>query len=247
MKRNATVRSRLARGSQRGFTLLEALVGIAILLVVMAAVFAQIQKLQLNSNSEALKMDLTQESREFIDQIIRDLHMAGYPKSTMYTGLTNTSKYVAAGLVRVSPTEILFEGDVDISGTVSSVDITYEATDPNDPNCPCVRRRSTAKVDGVNPWQQNTGTYYVEVEQVLPPGTGAGQSGEDLFTFYDKNGNKITIAAAGIDISTPSNKATIQSIQTIKINLSTLSQNRDPLTRQQQRISMSVTGSLNNK
>ena len=246
MNTPSKLRRRLSAVNQRGFTLLEALVGIAILLVVMAAVFSQIQRLQLNSNSEALKMDLTQESREFIDQTVRDLHMAGYPKSTMYNNLGITSNLVAAGLVRVSPTEVLFEGDVDNSGTVSSVDITYEATDPADANCPCVRRRSTPKQNG-NPWQQNTGTYYIEVEQVLPPGTGAGQSGEDLFTFYGKNGNQLAIPTAGVDISPTGNPGLIAQIYTIKINLSTLSQNKDPLTGQKQRISMSVTGHLNNK
>ena len=54
---------------------------------------------------------------------------------------------VANRLVRVSPTEILMEGDVNNDGAVESVDIVYVASDPNDPNCPCIRRSAQAKIN----------------------------------------------------------------------------------------------------
>ena len=39
------------------------------------------------------------------------------------------------------------EGDVNNDGEVESVDISYVASDPNDPNCPCIRRSAQAKID----------------------------------------------------------------------------------------------------
>ena len=238
--------SRVSRAS-RGFTLMEALIGMFILTLITGAIFSQLNQVQKASASEATKLDLTQQAREFADQIVRDLHMAGYPRSDMYSpALPLSNHLVAAGLARVSPTEILLEGDVETSGTVYSVDIQYVATDPADPNCPCIRRSEIPKADADPLAQVHDATStFTQVEQVMPPGLGAGQSGEDLFTFFDKNGNQVNVAG-GVDISTAGGQNTINSIQTVKINLNLLSPNIDPVTRLQQRIALSVTGHLNN-
>src|SRR5438270_13148455 len=116
-----------------GFTLIELLVSLAILITVTGAVFEQINSMQKKSASETANVDLTQQSRDFLNQTVRDLHMAGYPGPGMYSNLAHPS-LVAYGLIRVSPTEILMEGDVNNDGAVESVDITYVASDANDPN-----------------------------------------------------------------------------------------------------------------
>lgn len=233
--------------ASRGFTLMEALIGLFILTLITGAIFSQLNQVQKASASEANKLDLTQQAREFADQIVRDLHMTGYPRPDMYSPvLPLSSPLVAAGLVRVSPTEILLEGDVETSGNVDSVDIQYVAADPNDPNCPCVRRSEIAKANA-DPLAQvhDASSTFTQVEQVMPPGVGPGQSGEDLFTFFDKNGTKVPVAG-GVDISTAGGQNTINTIQTVKINLNLLSPNVDPMTRLRQRIALSVTGNLNN-
>lgn len=241
--RRRTVRRRYSH-SARGFTLIEALIGIFVLLVITAAIFGQINQIQRASASEATKIDLTQQAREFVDQAVRDLHMTGYPRPDMYSPpLGLDSPLVAAGLVRVSPTEILLEGDVETSGNVSSVDIQYVAQDPDNPQCPCIRRSEAIKVAGGS-LAQPLAQKYAQVEQVMPPGVGAGQSGEDLFTFFDKNGNQLNVTG-GADISTPAGQTLINSIQTVKINLSLLSQGVDPESQLPKRISLSVTGHLN--
>lgn len=234
MKRELRVRSKTA-----GFSLIETMVGLLILTVIMSAIFSQLDQVQKASASEAAKMDLTQQAREFVDQMVRDLHMAGYPRPDMYSPpLPLDNPLAAAGLVRVSPTEILLEGDVETSGNVYSVDIQYVPTDAADPQCPCIRRSEVVKGSGVAP------KNFTQLEQVMPPGTGAGQSGEDLFSFFDKNGNQVDVTG-GADISTPSGQTTIGKIHTVKINLSLLSPNPDPVTRLPQRFSLSVTGHLN--
>ena len=229
---------------------MEVLVSLAILVAVTGTVFEQINSMQRKSASEAVNVDLTQQSRDFVNQMVRDLHMAGYPAASMYSvdPLARPS-LVANRLVRVSPTEILLEGDVNNDGTVYSVDISYVASDPNDPNCPCIRRSAQPKIDA-DSLSQPTNLLYTETQQVFPPGTGPGQSGEDLFAYYDQNGNPVPIGS-GVDISTPAGPTTqsgqelISSIKTVKINLSMLTNQRDPQTGGFMRTSISASSRLN--
>jgi len=62
---------------QSGFSLLELMAVLAILSVVLAVVMSGVTELQKKSSSETAKVDLTQQSRQFMDQIVRDLHHAG--------------------------------------------------------------------------------------------------------------------------------------------------------------------------
>ncbi|HKV91118.1 MAG TPA: prepilin-type N-terminal cleavage/methylation domain-containing protein [Candidatus Angelobacter sp.] len=231
------------RTGSRGYTLLELLISMLILLTVTAVVFEQIDQMQKKSSSEAMKVDLSQQAREFVNQTVRDLHMAGYPSASMYANQPDLTQ-IAKGLVSVSPTQILFEGDVNNDGNVYSVNISYVANDPNDPNCPCIRRSVVQKTsaDSLNEGQ---GASYTETDHVFPPGTGAGQSGEDLFAYYDQNGNPLNVGT-GVDISTPAGVATISTIKTVKISLSMLTNLPDPATPNGFiRTSISATSRLN--
>src|SRR6185437_3166176 len=149
-----------------GFTLIELLVSLTILTTVTGAVFEQINSMQKKSASEAVNVDLTQQSREFINQTVRDLHMAGFPGPGMYSSAVVRPSLMAKGLVRVSSTEILMEGDVNNDGAVESVDILYVASDPNDPNCPCIRRSAQPKIDA-DSFSQPTNLFYTETQQVF--------------------------------------------------------------------------------
>jgi len=226
-----------------GFTLIEMLISLAILVTVTGAVFEQINSMQKKAASETVNVDLTQQSREFINQTVRDLHMAGFPGPGMYSSPVVRQSLVANGLVRVSPTEILMEGDVNNDGAVESVDILYVASDPNDPNCPCIRRSAQPKVDA-DSFNQPINLLYTETQQVFPPGTGAGQSGEDLFAYYDQNGNPVNLST-GSDISTAQGAANLATIKTVKINLSLLTNQRDPQTGSFLRTTMSASSRLN--
>jgi type II secretory pathway pseudopilin PulG len=237
------VRTSAKRSAIAGFTLIELLVSLAILITVTGAVFEQINTMQKKSASQTVNLDLTQQSRDFVNQTVRDLHMAGYPGPGMYSNALAHPSLVAYGLIRVSPTEILMEGDVNNDGAVESVDITYVANDPNDPNCPCIRRSAQPKIDA-DSFSQPTNLFFTETQQVFPPGTGAGQSGEDLFAYYDQNGNPVDLST-GNDRSTPQGIANLTSIKTVKINLSLLTNQRDPATGNFVRTSMSASSRLN--
>jgi prepilin-type N-terminal cleavage/methylation domain-containing protein len=243
MKRNPNLANQgvAANGLSRGYTLLELLISLAILATVTGAVFEHINAMQKKASSAAMKLDMNQQAREFLDQTVRDLHMAGYPGASMYSNPLLHPSQVAAGLVRVSPMEILLEGDVNNDGNVYSVDIAYVANDPNDPNCPCIRRSAQAKVDA-DSFSQPSNPNYTETQRVFPPGTGAGQSGEYLFAYYDQNGNPIDVGT-GVDLH--SAPGMIASIKTVKINLSLLTNQQDPASGGFMSTSMSATSRLN--
>jgi hypothetical protein len=155
--------------------------------------------------------------------------MAGYPNASMYAPTVTDASKVAAGLVSVSPTSILMEGDVNNDGNVYSVLISYVAADPNDPNCPCVRRGAVAKIPA-DPLSQPIASSYSETQNVVPPGIGPGLAGEDLFSYYTKDGTPVDVGT-GISISTDPTSADSQkvaSIRTVRISLTLLSNVRDP-------------------
>jgi len=128
-------------------------------MIVLAAVFNGVNLVTQRSHAEQTKVDLTQEGREFVDEFERDLHQAGYPNCRMVTapGAANScpadwtndtvwkSSAVAAGLVYLSNTQIVFEGDVDGDGVVDT--IRYQLVDsagnsPPTGTCPCYIQRS---------------------------------------------------------------------------------------------------------
>lgn len=237
--------------SQAGFSLIELLITIIVLMIVMGAVFSQINQIQAKTKTESMKLDLTQESRAFVDQFARDLHMSGYPISTLYqTNPGSQDQNTAVGLVFASPISLRFEGDVYGDGNVYSVLYTYVAQDNNDPSCPCLRRSVVQKKTGDNVTGQSPPQYFTEVQNVITP---QGQS-QDLFTYFQGNGSAVSVGTCtwtsgvptcpGIDIN--SNSATIQLIDAIKVNLSTRSKQFDLITRQPAVNSVTTIAELEN-
>jgi hypothetical protein len=85
------------------------------------------------------------------------------------------SSTVAVGLVSLSYTKVVFEGDVDGDGAVDSVQYALVDSAGNDPptgNCPCyIRRSQIHKVDGTIPTAQNATTVWTqELQNVVNSG-----------------------------------------------------------------------------
>jgi prepilin-type N-terminal cleavage/methylation domain-containing protein len=169
-----------------GFTLLELIISVAILTVVVGVVVQGLTKLQQRNTMEAVKVDLTQESREFMDQIVSDIHQAGYPSLKMFDpaskplGLNDPG--VSRGLLNVTPSALQFEADVDGSGTVSEVFIQLN---PLNGPCPCTIQRGTIPKLS---WQGGTQPfYYTEVNNV---------NNTNIFQGYDNAGNSVPLNGA---------------------------------------------------
>lgn len=239
MKRVSQPLNSKTRNTKSGFTLVEMLVSLAILAIVTGAIFEQINVMLKKANSESANVDLNQESRDFLDQTVRDLHMAGYPGPGLYSNPAAHPEKVANGLVKVSPTEILLEGDVNNDGNVYSVDISYVDSDPSDANCPCVRRSAQVKINADSLGQPQN-LLYTETQHVVPP----AQSGQDLFAYYDQAGNPVDLST-GSDISKEPGITNISKIKTIKINLNLLTNQRDPQSGAFTTTSMSASSRLN--
>src|SRR6266478_143698 len=199
---------------QAGFSLLELVIVVAILTIVMAAVFNGVNLVTQRSQAEQVKVDLVQEGREFIDEFERDLHQAGYPNCRMVqaAGTINNcpadynntvlgvrvvaqSSKVAAGLVYVSNYQVVFEGDVDGDGVVDS--IRYRVVDsagnyPPSGTCPCTIQRSQVQKDPTNstlPMGQPT-SFSQELQNVV----NSGAPGVDASGYPLPYGGGLTIA-----------------------------------------------------
>src|SRR5689334_2874064 len=115
---------------QGGFTLLELLLVIAILSIIIGAVFSQLNSAQQRLSTEETRLDSFQQARDFVDQFFRDVNQVGTPNVNMFDttqtfspSLTNTPAYshmnkysndsrFAIGLVSIGPSAVQFEGSM---------------------------------------------------------------------------------------------------------------------------------------
>jgi len=106
---------------QRGFSLLELLLVIAILSLVVGAVFSQMGDAQRRLNAEETKLGDFQEARDFVDQFFRDINQAGTPNIRMFDATPGVNNFntnptydsrLAVGLVSIDNNSITFEGSV---------------------------------------------------------------------------------------------------------------------------------------
>lgn len=227
---------------ERGHTLVELLVALGILSLVTAGVFGHLNTATQRIYTEQVKVDNFDEARDFVDQFFRDINQIGYPNGRIVTGLTGVGDTrVAVGLVQISPTSIWFEGDINGSGIVQEVQYKINGST----TCGlCFQRSAVPKIASVG-----LGTYLSDQS------TGAaapnwGTEVNDLttpiiFTYFDANGNQITPATSGWDIT--NNGSSLALVKTIHISLTI--QNSaviDPKTGQPIQTSFEGEVSLNN-
>lgn len=201
--------------------------------IIMGAIFSQINTGMQSAPSEAAKVDLMQESREFMDQMARDLRSAGYPNTRNFSAdQGTTAANTAFGLVKVDSTNLWFEGSIDGSGTVYVV--RYQLDDTCNP-LPCLKRTQTAKAAADPLAGQIAVDYETEVQNVA---NFDGNDATPIFIAYDASGT----AVPPIDINSP----TIAGINSLAVTLKVRSSYLDPKTNQYPVITLLSTVRMHN-
>ena len=173
------IRKRKSTKLQRGFSLVELMAAMVILTMVIGVLMDGMIQVEKRSASDVNKVGMAQESRQFMDQILRDLRQCGFPSLAMFDASMSptpslNSSYVAGGLISFSSSAVQFEGDVDGSG-VSEVYIHVVV--PAGGSCPCSLQRGT--VSKTSYLAGGTPAYYTELDNLMS---------QSVFTAYKYDG-----------------------------------------------------------
>lgn len=230
---------------QSGFSLLEMMVVVLILVIVTSGIFAQLDIAQQRAFSEQVKLDNFQEARDFVDQFFRDVNQIGYPNSRMVDTNPLTTNWVplltsplindnrlAIGLVKIDANEVRFEGDMNGDGVVQSIIYMINGST----TCALCLQRSQVDKVSADPLTGQGTNWGTETNDVVSNPT---------FSYFKTDGTQVTVLP--VDISTAAGAQTIASIKTIKISL-TIRNNAvmDPKTHQPIETNFEGEVSLNN-
>jgi prepilin-type N-terminal cleavage/methylation domain-containing protein len=223
----------------RGFSLIELMVGMVVMMIVLSGIFGVIDLVNQRSSTEQAKLDMFQEAREFMDQMSRDLHQAGYPSPRHYlkAGMLTVDPVIndpnnAVGIVKVDDGDLWFEGDVDGTGEVSVVRYHLDTSTSN--GCPCLRRSQLPKVEGAPVDGQSDEEYQVQVQ---------GVQNEDIFSAFSRGTTGVPI---DLPIDFAADPDIIATVDTIKVVLSLRSATADPKTGKHPVTTLIATSKLNN-
>jgi prepilin-type N-terminal cleavage/methylation domain-containing protein len=233
---------RRTAANSRGFSLLEMMLALAILTGVIGVAVDGLTQMQRRSYAENSKTDTVQESRDFVDQMVRDIHDVGYPPGRVQNANPSCTdanpaiaKNVACGIISFSPTLVQYEGDLDGTGTVYRVWLQLQAGAGG--KCPCKLQRGVLDKATVLLDPAALPIYFTEVDGVLNSGDGAGGNlGVNLagpgsystyadalvFQAYDMTGGAIT--------SCPTLTNPCSSIRSLQISANVTSSYPDPKT-----------------
>lgn len=223
------MKKRQQSSGRAGFSLVELMLVIAILSLIIAAVFSQLGIAQQRLSTEETRLDDFQQARDFVDQFFRDINQIGTPNMQIFdtssptsftpnltpqTSYTYANSYIndkrfAIGLVKIDNYQIQFEGSMTGNGTVQSV--IYQINSSSTCTQCFLQRSQVDKVNGDPLIGQIVPNWGTEVNDVVL--TNA------IFKYYQYDGTQITIPSGGIDYTTQANANILASVKTIQINL----------------------------
>jgi type IV pilus assembly protein PilW len=112
--------------AKKGFSLLEMLIVLAIFTFIVGGIFSNLSQSQIRYQFEQEVAEVQQSGRNAIDIMVREIKLAGFPKASYYDSAQNwtsaNSNKVAAGLITINATNLVFEADVEEDGIVERVD-----------------------------------------------------------------------------------------------------------------------------
>lgn len=251
---------------EHGFSLIEMMIVILVISIIMGAVMKSINITQQASASQQVKLDLTQQAREFVDQLTRDLRSAGFPNvrnmnktavdlnvnGNCGDGTTNSlyspcDPSNGVGVIKIDNGTLWFAGDVDgtsgANGTaqVKIIRYDYVAAGANQPGCPCLRRTEyvrTAYQDPLTDASTTATTEQLEIQGIQNNVNG----GDPIFTAYDST----TGNAVALPVDFDNNASTLAVINSIKVVLAVQSQYMDVVTKSFPITRVTATISLGN-
>ena len=241
------------RRRQQGFSLIEMLVALFILSIVLAIVTQGIVDMQNRNNAVTEKTDAMQMTRDYIDQMVRDIHNAGYPPPTVFAGTPDCiaspqAANVACGILSFTPTQVIYEADLDGTGTIYRIFLNLVPGVGG--TCPCTLQRGVLQkaVALGNPGAAPT--FYTEVSGVLNSGNGVGgttfgavlggpgnyaaYTTADAFAAFDVNGVQFVNVGGGLtcnNVAPYTNWGDCASIRSIRVTANVASAVPDPQSR----------------
>lgn len=246
----------MSQNRARGFSLIELMITVVMISLVMAAILSQVRQVQQRSAAEQGRVDDFQQARDFMNQVVRDGRQMGYPNVHNYdvnatptivpTCVGGTANWqptlindcrIAAGLIKLTPTELDFSGDMDGSGNVEIV--SYKIN--GDGLCAqCMERAQVGKTNTLNPLVQTTAitaaNYVEEVQNVQNTASATAP----IFSAFNASGTAIAIGT-GIDMNASPN--TVAQVRAIEVNLDVANpKSFDPQTHAQ--LESDVTGTI---
>ena len=121
-----------SRPMERGFSMAEVLVSMAIFTLVTAGVLTMLSTTHQSYSNEKSKNDVTWQGRAAADLMVRELRLAGYPPRNRFAaaaGVTSAnSNLVATTFLTATANNVVFEADLDDDGVVERVEYRLSGT-----------------------------------------------------------------------------------------------------------------------
>lgn len=239
---------RTNRRTQRGFSLIEILVVVAVFTVVTGAVFGLLDMAQQRYKMESEFLDTFQSARLAIDQMSRDIHSAGYPPGNSFF-VAPAANLVATAPFAWSPGypgaacnlgacnapadfDVILEADIDPQNNNGVEWVRYRL------NGTTLERAVASKVAGGDPMAATQGAMVPYVDNVMNNTTVAQMN--MIRSFYAgmfPGNNPVPVFQYLVDPGKPNTPANIREVN---ITLIVMSANRDPKTRQPRLVTLTA-------
>ncbi|MBI4442042.1 MAG: prepilin-type N-terminal cleavage/methylation domain-containing protein [Acidobacteria bacterium] len=122
----------MSRPLERGFSMAELLVSMAIFSMVTVGVLTMVSSTHQSYTNEKSKNDVTWQGRAAADLMVRELRQAGYPPQNRFAAAavvtSANSNLVATTFLTATATNVVFEADLDDDGVVERVEYHLNGT-----------------------------------------------------------------------------------------------------------------------